>query len=95
MEADRFAGIKINQHCYNRLERLHVNDLVEGDSLKTDAVVQSYEYYGLYIKYSLKVQNHILKVIEKNSGKPLYQIGDKVTLSFNPNDIMQYGGDKV
>lgn len=93
--ADRFAGIKINQHCYIRLERLHVNDLVEGDSLKTDAVVQSYEYYGLYIKYSLKVQNHILKVIEKNSGKPLYQIGDKVTLSFNPNNIMQYGGDKV
>lgn len=91
--ADRITGIDVRKHCYIRLERLHVNDWMEGDTLKTSALVQSYEYYGLYIKYSLKIQNYVLKVIEKNSGRPLYPIGDTVTLSFNPKDIMQYGGD--
>ncbi|MCX4269674.1 MAG: ABC transporter ATP-binding protein [Lachnospiraceae bacterium] len=93
--AEHLPNIDRKKHCYIRLERLHVNDLMEGDSLKTDAVVESYEYYGLYIKYRLKVQDHIVKVIEKNSGKPLYRIGDKVTLSLNPNDIMQYGGENI
>ena len=56
------------------------------------AEVESYEYYGLYIKYTLKVREQIIKVIEKNSGKPLYGTGETVTLSFNPADIMQYKG---
>ena len=52
--------------------------------------VESAEFYGLYIKYILKAGNESLKVIEKNSGRPLYKKGEKVTLSFNPKDIMQY-----
>lgn len=91
--ADQIPGINIHKHCYIRLERLHVNDWMEGDRLKVSALVQSYEYYGLYIKYSLKVKDSIVKVIEKNSGKPLYPIGTTVTLSLNPKDIMQYKGD--
>ena len=90
--ADKVSGIDTGKHCYIRLERMHVNDAVAGDAMTIQAKVQNYEYYGLYIKYSLEVQGQIVKVIEKNSGKPLYGTGETVTVSFNPADIMQYEG---
>ncbi len=90
--ADKVSGIDLHKHSYIRLERMHVNDAVAGDAMTIQAEVESYEYYGLYIKYTLKVREQIIKVIEKNSGKPLYGTGETVTLSFNPADIMQYKG---
>ena len=88
--ADKVPGVDVNKNCYIRLERMHVNGTVTGDSLTAQAVVESYEYYGLYIKYTLDVHGQRIKVIEKNSGKPLYETGETVTLSFNPANIMQY-----
>lgn len=82
--------VNVNKKCYVRLERMHVNDVLDGDTLRTEAIVESAEYYGLYIKYTLDANGEHIKVIEKNSGRPLYKKGEKVTLSFNPNDIMQY-----
>lgn len=90
--ARRVPGIDLDKHSYIRLERMHVNDNGVGDTLSVSGVVQSYEYYGLYIKYSLDVHGQIIKVIEKNSGNPLYRAGETVTVRFNPADIMQYEG---
>ena len=80
------------KHCYIRLERMHVNETMATDTLKTEAVVEDYEFYGLYIKYTVRAFGQTIKVIEKNSGKTLYKKGDTVTLSYNPADIMQYEG---
>ncbi len=82
--------LDVHKKSYIRLERMHVNDVLDGDILRTEAVVEGAEYYGLYIKYTLNASGESVKVIEKNSGRPLYKKGEKVTLSFNPNDIMQY-----
>jgi len=82
------GGIDLNKNCYIRLERLHVNER-EGNII-SDAVVQSYEYYGMHIKYTLDAQGQSLRVIEKNSGYPLYKNGDCVRISFDPVHIMQY-----
>jgi len=82
-------GVDIDKNCYIRLERLHVND-EEKIHLSCDAVVQNQEYYGLYIKYTLDAGGECLRVIEKNSGTPLYEIGSTVRISFNPANIMQY-----
>lgn len=90
--ASKAPGVDPNKNCYIRLERMHVNEPLSSDKLKTEAVVESYEFYGLYIKYTVTAFGQTLKVIEKNSGKPLYKKGEKVALSFNPADIMQYGG---
>jgi len=81
-------GVDINKNCYIRLERLHVND--KGERIFCNAAVQSYEYYGMYIKYTLDAQGECLKVIEKNSGYPLYGNGSTVSVSFDPANIMQY-----
>ncbi len=85
------AGAGMKENCYIRLEKLHVNESLSGDIYSADAVVKNSDYYGLYIKYYLDVCGQEIKVIEKNSGKKLYSNGEKVTLSFNPKDIMQYG----
>ena len=81
-------GVDITKNCYIRLERLHVN--AGGEKISCDTIVQNYEYYGMYIKYTLDAQGECLKVIEKNSGYPLYKNGDTVRVSFNPANIMQY-----
>ena len=86
------AGVDLSRHCYIRLERMHVNGEVGGDAFKIEATVKNMEYYGLYIKYTLEAGGQQIKVIEKNSGKPLYDAGKKVTVSFRPEDIMQYEG---
>ena len=90
LDASNKSIVDVDKKCYIRLERIHVNDVLDGDTLKIGAEVESAEFYGLYIKYILKAGNESLKVIEKNSGRPLYKKGEKVTLSFNPKDIMQY-----
>ena len=84
------AGVDLQKHCYIRLERMHVNGEVGGDAFQIEATVKNMEYYGLYIKYTLEAGGQQLKVIEKNSGKPLYDAGEKVTVSFRQEDIMQY-----
>ncbi len=88
--ADRSGSVDCKKHCYIRLERMHVNEHMAADTLKTDAVVEDFEFYGLYIKYLVRAFGQSVKVIGKNSGKPLYKKGETVTLSFNPADIMQY-----
>ena len=86
------AGVDLQKHCYIRLERMHVNGEVGGDAFQIEATVKNMEYYGLYIKYTLEAGGQQIKVIEKNSGKPLYDAGEKVTVSFRQEDIMQYEG---
>ena len=44
------AAVDPEKHNYIRLERLHVNIAPRGDELALDGVVESCEYYGLYIK---------------------------------------------
>jgi len=84
------ANIKSDKSCYIRLERLYVNDAAPHHVSAGEATVVASEYYGLYIKYTLDAQGTVLKVIEKNSGVPLYKMGEKVTVSFNPESILQY-----
>ncbi|MCL2421411.1 MAG: ABC transporter ATP-binding protein [Defluviitaleaceae bacterium] len=84
------ANIQSDKNCYLRLERLYVNAPKSHHVLVEDAAVIASEYYGLYIKYTLDVDGAVVKVIEKNSGVPLYKMGEKVNISFDPNNILQY-----
>ena len=84
------TGIDEGKHCYIRLERLHVNEPVAPGHVSIGAVVEGMEYYGLYIKYMLKAGGERIKAIEKNSGKPLFDIGENVSVSFDPRYIMKY-----
>ncbi|MBQ7578516.1 MAG: ABC transporter ATP-binding protein [Synergistaceae bacterium] len=76
-----------NQNHFIRLERIRVNN--ESDT-GFDGTIESEEYYGLYIKYYIRTEGQVLKVIEKNDGINLYSTGDSVKVIINPSDIMSY-----
>ena len=86
------AGAKLSaaEHNYIRLERLHVNVPAREGELTLPGVVESREYYGLYIKYYINTGSQVLKVIEKNDGVNIYEAGQKVNIVINPSDVMAY-----
>ena len=77
-------------HHYIRLERVHVNEPAGEGVLSVPGTVEMREYYGLYIKYYIKVGDQTLKVMERNDGVRIYDEGDKVTVNLNPADLMSY-----
>ena len=79
-----------NQHHFIRLERLRVNRPKADDELQLQGVIESREYYGLYIKYYIRVDGQILKAIEKNDGINIYEPGETVTVVIHPSDVMSY-----
>lgn len=74
---------------YLRLEKIHIGR-TGNEYFTADAVVQDVEYYGMYIKYHLDVGNSIIKEIEKNDDVEVHKIGDKVTISIRPQDILSF-----
>ena len=79
-----------NQHHFIRLERLRVNRPKADDELQLQGVIESREYYGLYIKYYIRVDGQILKAIEKNDDINIYEPGETVTVGIHPSDVMSY-----
>ena len=55
-----------------------------------DGVVDSREYYGLYIKYYISAGGQTIKVIEKNDGVNIYEAGQRVKVVIDPKDVMAY-----
>ena len=87
---DRGAGLDAAMHNYIRLERLHVNVQPRDGELALSGVVESREYYGLYIKYYITVEGQTLKVIEKNDGVNIYEPAQRVSVVINPAHVMAY-----
>ena len=79
-----------NKKHFIRLERVRVLREKNNNDLELDGVVESQEYYGLYIKYAIKAGGQVLKVIEKNDGINIYEPGEKVIAGINLNDVMSY-----
>lgn len=83
-------GLPAKQNHFIRLERVRVNEPDTADVYTTDGVIESREYYGLYIKYYIQAAGQTIKVIEKNDGIRIYEPGEKVHVAIHPSDIMSY-----
>ncbi len=83
-------GLPASQHHFIRLERVHVNWPHEDGSFRTQGIIASREYYGLYIKYYIDATGQTIKVIEKNDGINIYEPGDSVSVAIHPRDVMSY-----
>ena len=57
---------------------------------KISGVVKEAEFDGVLTKYVLECHGQILKYLEKNDGRRLYQEGEQIALYINPQDIMQF-----
>ena len=84
MELDR------NQHHFIRLERVHMGGGDKERMLILPGVIESREYYGLYIKYAIRVGGQIIRAVEKNDGIRLYRPGERVDVGIHPSDVMSY-----
>ena len=58
--------------------------------VKLSGVVKEAEFDGVLTKYELECHGQILKYLEKNDGRRLYQEGEQIALYINPQDIMQF-----
>ncbi|MBQ8135987.1 MAG: ABC transporter ATP-binding protein [Clostridia bacterium] len=80
-----------DKHHFIRLERVTVNHQERPGECRLKGVIESAEYYGLYIKYYIDCAGQHLKVIEKNDGINIYDEGQEVTVGIAPADVMSYG----
>ena len=83
-------GLDAAKHHFVRLERVRVNRPKDADEYQAEGLIESREYYGLYIKYYINVAGQAIKVIEKNDGINIYEAGDRVTVGIHPQDVMSY-----
>ena len=83
-------GLSGNRHHFIRLERVRVNRPRDDGEFQAGGVIESREYYGLYIKYYIKAAGQTIKVIEKNDGINIYEPGETVTVGIHPQDVMSY-----
>ena len=89
-EVVKHLGLDPKQHHFIRLERVRVNREKEENEYQAKGVIESREYYGLYIKYYIRTEGQVIKVIEKNDGINIYEVGDSVTIGIHPQDVMSY-----
>ena len=94
-EVSRALGADPRQHNYIRLERIHVNVEPRETDVALPGTVESMEYYGLYIKYTINLGCQSIKVIEKNDGVNLDEPGQQVKAVLNPRDVMAYSAEEV
>jgi len=87
-------GLPEGENHFVRLERLRVNRPQDGEETRVEGVIESREYYGLYIKYYIHVGSQTLKAIEKNDGINIYEPGDTVTVGIHRGDVMSYPAAK-
>ena len=83
-------GLDAAKHHFIRLERVRVNRQKDEGEYQTEGIIESREYYGLYIKYYIQAAGQVIKVIEKNDGINIYEAGEKVTVGIHPTDVMSY-----
>ena len=83
-------GLAADQNHFIRLERLRVNQPQREGEILLAGTVESREYYGLYIKYYIRVDGQVLKVIEKNDGVNIYEAGQQVKVGLGLGDVMSY-----
>ena len=84
-------GLNPSENHFIRLERVHVNTTAASDDAYiTDGIIESREYYGLYIKYYISAGGQTIKVIEKNDGINIYEAGEKVKVGIQKADVMSY-----
>ena len=76
LEGEVADGLKLDpaQHHFVRLERIRVNRPADDNELRLDGVIESREYYGLYIKYYIHAGSQTIKAIEKNDGINIYAV---------------------
>ena len=90
INAQTDAKLDPSKATYVRLERIHVNEEDIPGAAQIKGEVIGREYYGLYIKFMLKVCGQVIKCIEKNDGTKFFNVGETVNVAISPDNLMVY-----
>lgn len=82
-------GLKYKK-SYIRLERIRLEQH-HSDDIQTTGVIKEAEFSGVFITYTVDLfGKDTIRLIEKNDGTPIRNVGDTIELFITPADIMQY-----
>ncbi|MDO4775728.1 MAG: ABC transporter ATP-binding protein [Aerococcaceae bacterium] len=83
------TGLKYKK-SYIRLERIRLEQHHD-DDMKATGIIKDAEFTGVFITYTIDLfGKDTVRVIEKNDGTPIRNVGDAIDLYIAPADIMQY-----
>lgn len=84
------TGADLNEQSVGFM-RIELNHLTKQEGRAClGAVVKDYEYNGVLTKYVVEVMGQNIKIIEKNDGQGIHELGEKLEIFVNPGDIMQF-----
>ena len=75
---------------YIRLERVLLGQAQAGAALQLKGRIKAREYYGMYIKYTVDTPEQTIRSIVRNDGASLFELGQEVTASIEPEKVMSY-----
>ena len=82
-------GLKYKK-SYIRLERIRLEQH-HSDDIQTTGVIKEAEFSGVFITYTVDLfGKDTIRLIEKNDGTTIRNVGDTIELFITPADIMQY-----
>ena len=82
-------GLKYKK-SYIRLEHIRLEQH-HSDDIQTTGVIKEAEFSGVFITYTVDLfGKDTIRLIEKNDGTPIRNVGDTIELFIAPADIMQY-----
>jgi len=85
------ANLDPQKNSYIRTERISLlHESNNNGEAIFDTTVSDIEFYGLYVKYSLKSAHVSINCVDMASGKKPVKVGDTVQIGIDPADIMQY-----
>ncbi len=85
------SNLDPTKNSYIRTERISLsNGESKAGSAVFDTTITDIEFYGLYVKYSLKTGQASINCVDMESSKKPVNIRDIMQISIDPSDIMQY-----
>lgn len=85
------SNLDPEKNSYIRTERISlIENSMSNNKAVFDVDVTDIEFYGLYVKYTLKSAQGSIKLVDMASGKKAVKIGDTLQIAMAPADIMQY-----
>lgn len=78
----------VNKSAYVRLERISLKE--KNGCAKFNGIIKDYDYNGVMTKYHMEVFGCGIRIIHVNDGQPFYELGKKLDLYIEPDDIMQF-----
>lgn len=89
-EINRQTGRNLDskKHAYIRLERIGRHP--SPGSARLQGIIRDFDYNGVMIKYRVEIPDGELRMIHVNDGQPFLEVGAKVDMYINPDDIMQF-----